>query len=97
MTFPEIQKRKDIQEFLNGMATAPDGQIATQLIPEIKELATKPTALECLHIIDKMIYSSLASGFTLYIFQEVILQELMKIEGITYDKLVDKAYWCKGE
>lgn len=89
------EKYDFIKNVLNGMTTAPDGQIATLLIPDIVELAKNPTALECLHIIDKMVYGSLASSFVLITFQRVLLTGLLELEGVSYESVVDMAYWRK--
>lgn len=76
-----MNKHSDI---LKLFAEAPDGDIASSIIPEFTKLANQETVTsdEILSIIDRCVFSGLASGFGM-MAMDSLWKQLCTEEGIT--------------
>lgn len=83
-------------ELKSLLLQAPDGQLDSSLFPLIEEWSDPPKAIEILEVLDKVIYSSLGSGFTVNVLQLVYNETLQK-EGKTHDEMIPLAVWRKGQ
>jgi len=82
-----------IDKDLNSLILmAPETQIDPSILEDVKEWHNEPTALDILFCLDKMVYYSLGSEFSMHLF-EMLLQEAMNEENITLDTLKDKRDW----
>jgi hypothetical protein len=73
---------------------ASDRELDPSMKPLIQKWNDPPKAIQILEVIDHCIYGSLASGFTINVFQIMYIQALKK-EGTTHELLVDQATWRK--
>lgn len=74
------------------LLSAPDGQIAHSLFPLIEQWDDEPTSLQILEVIDKSIYSALASSFVLKVLN-IFLEQALERESKTLEDLVPLATW----
>lgn len=75
-----------------ALLTAPDRQLDASMFPLIEAFDTPPTALQLLEVIDKIIFSSLASGFVLTLLQ-LSYDDILEAEGKTHEDMVPLATW----
>ena len=71
---------------------APSSQLAASMKPLISAWGDSPKAIQVLEVVDKCIFSSLASGFMMKVLQ-MTYEECLKAEGITHESLVPLATW----
>lgn len=71
---------------------APDNALDESMKPLIKKWDGEPKSIQILEVLDKCIYSSLASGFTISVL-ESMLDNAMMNENITLDDLTPLAVW----
>ena len=84
-------KPKSIKELL---LEAPDEQLDSCLFHIIREWDDEPKAIQILEVLDKVIYASLGSGFTVVLLQ-VLYKEALKKEGKTSKEVEALAIWRK--
>ena len=85
------EKQKSIKELL---LEAPETQLDSCLFPIIEEWDDKPKAIQILEVLDKVIYASLGSGFTV-VFLQALYREALKKEGKTSKEVETLATWRK--
>lgn len=79
----------DIKSSLMNLS---DASLDASMIELIKNWSIPFKAIEILEVLDKSIFSSLASG-TIIVLLQALLDESLKNENITHEKLVKNAYW----
>ena len=70
------------------------GPLDDVAIQDIEKWSEHPKAIEILHTLDICAYGGLASGMMMQIMQ-MMLNECLKIENISYDELLKDASWRK--
>ena len=85
------EKQKSIKELL---LAAPGTQLDSCLFPIIDGWDDKPKAIQILEVLDKVIYASLGSGFTVALLQ-ALYREALKKEGKTSKEVEALAIWRK--
>jgi len=71
---------------------APDDQLDKSMLPLIEMWDDEPKAIQILQVLDRCIYSALASGFVVSTLQ-IMLEAAMKAEQLTLEQLVPLATW----
>ena len=84
-------KQKSIKELL---LAAPGTQLDSCLFPIIEGWDDEPKAIQILEVLDKVIYASLGSGFTVVLLQ-ALYSEALKKEGKTSKEVEALAIWRK--
>ena len=84
------------QEFVDLILEAPDSQLDASIFEDIKGWDLEPTALDILLVLDKIVYFSLGSEFTVSMFGMVLTQAMLE-EGIDMEKLVSQRNWTAPE
>lgn len=79
-------------EVINLLANAPETQLDASMRQLVKGWSSPPKAIEILEVLDKSIFSSLASGFVVTLLQ-LSYDDACKNENITHDELVKLAVW----
>ncbi len=85
-------KPKSIKEIL---LEAPDEQLDSCLFHIIREWDDEPKAIQILEVLDRVIYASLGSGFTVIVLQ-TLYRGALKKEGKTSKEVEALAVWRKG-
>ena len=85
------EKQKSIKELL---LAAPGTQLDSCLFPIIEGWDDEPKAIQILEVLDKVIYASLGSGFTVALLQ-ALYSEALKKEGKTSKEVEALAIWRK--
>lgn len=85
------EKQKSIKELL---LAAPGTQLDSCLFPIIEGWDDEPKAIQILEVLDKVIYASLGSGFTVVLLQ-ALYSEALKKEGKTSKEVEALAIWRK--
>ena len=71
---------------------APDEQLDASMKPLIEKWSDPPTSLEILEVLDKCIFSSLASGLVVTALQ-MFYNRALQAEGKTHEDNVPLATW----
>lgn len=80
-------------ELKEMLLQAPDTQLDHSMFPLIEQWSEpNPTALQVLEVLDKCVFSSLASRFTISLLQH-LFDAALKTEGKTEAEVVQRATW----
>lgn len=79
---------------VDHLLQAPDSQLDASMFPLIKAWGDPPTPLQVLEVLDKCIFSALASGFVVTLLQ-IMFDELCKSNNTSLDEVVKGAVWRK--
>lgn len=71
---------------------APSGQLDPSMFPLIQKWDDPPTSLQLLEVLDKCIFSALASGFVVTVLQGLYEEALVR-EGKTHSDNESLAAW----
>ena len=71
---------------------APDTQLDASMFPLIEKWSDPETALQVLEVLDKCIFCSLASGFTVTLLQH-LYDAALKRENTTNEEVSKQATW----
>lgn len=82
----------DIKQLL---LTAPTTQVDPSLHHMIEKWSDPPKSLEVLEVLDAAVFSSSASKFVIRLL-EVMLQNAIASENVTYEEVVKQATWRKN-
>lgn len=80
------------QELVDLILEAPDSQLDESVFNDIKGWNLEPSALDILFILDKIVYFSLGSEFTVSMFGMVLAQAMIE-EDIDMDELTSQRNW----
>ena len=82
----------DFENFKEAMLNAPSHQLDPCMLPLIRAWDAEPKAIQVLEVLDKCIFSALASGFIIKLL-EIIYDMCLKAEGTTHEALLPQAIW----
>lgn len=77
------------------LLAAPDSQLDASMFPLIQSWHQPPTALQILEVLDKCVFSSLASGFVITLL-EMLYEDALKTKGLNRDTVEAQATWRKN-
>lgn len=80
------------KEFTKLLLESPDTQLDASMKPLIEKWSDPPKAVQILEVLDRCIFSSLASGFIVKVFQMAYADALVT-EKTTHDELLKLATW----
>lgn len=86
-----MEQEQDVRTLLFA---ASDNQLDSTMKPLIRKWDNPPKAIQILEVLDYCVYGSLASGFMVTVL-EFMLDDALKREGTTQDKLAIRATWRK--
>ena len=81
-----------MSEIKNVLLRAPSNELDPVVHGLIEKWNEEPTSLQVLEVLDKVIYGSLASTFTVMVLQSLYGKALAN-ENTTHDKVVKLAVW----
>ena len=84
------------QEFIDTILDAPDSQLDESVFEDIKGWNLEPTSLDILFVLDKIVYASLGSEFTVTMFGMLLAQSLIE-EKMSMDELLSQRDWTSPE
>ena len=76
------------------LLTASDNQLDASMFPLIEKWSDPFKAIEILEVLDKCIYGSLASDFTISVLQ-ILYDKALAEEGLAHEELIKDAIWRK--
>lgn len=83
-----------MDNFKTLLLQAPDTQLDSSVKELVKNWSEPATSLQVLEALDKTIYGSLGSGFTVKVLQ-MVLEEALIRENQTLESILPQAYWRK--
>ena len=81
-----------MKDIIDALLEMPDSQIDASMQKLIRSWAEPPKAIEVLEVLDKCIYSSLASGLVINVLQ-MLYDTRCQEEGTTHEECAKKATW----
>ena len=81
-----------MNKFKEALLKAPDSQLDSSMFPLIEKWDDEPTPIQILEVLDKCIFASLASGFTIVLLEN-LLDMALKREKTTLEEVVKLATW----
>jgi len=74
------------------LLNAPDTQLDRSMVELVKRWSDPPKAIEILEVLDKTIYSSLASDMVVTTLR-IAYESACKSEGVTHHEMAVRAHW----
>jgi hypothetical protein len=81
-----------MKEVIERLLEAPDTQIDASMKPLLRKWSDPPTPIQILEVLDRCIFSSLASGFVIQVLQ-LLYDGSCTANGTTHEEVVKEAYW----
>ena len=79
-------------ELIEKLKEAPDDQLDFSMIELINKWNAPPTALQILEVLDRSVYSSLASKFVISVL-ELLFKSALERENLVITDLLSSATW----